>query len=151
MHGGNTGTTLDHNTSRLGSSGSRAGSRCRDNWAVETGTRLASGTTVRSGASAIAVHGAACTLGPVSADSIVECCTAASILGRHACWDSVGHGVGVSQNWFTRCSCRRRVRRGRAAGCLGHSGSCAAVLAPVCRETVSIRFAAVTILADYVR
>jgi hypothetical protein len=145
VHSRDTGSALESNGSRLGSSRCRAGTRGGDSRSLVARTALAALTTVRSGVTTVAVHAAAAALGPVTANRVAELGTTASVRGG----DTIGVAGGgwLSEDRLARCASggRTGVGDGRGSGS-GSIAVLAAVLAAVGLETVTVSGTAVSVL-----
>jgi hypothetical protein len=93
----------------------------------------------------VSVHGAASTLSPVTANSVPELGTTASVLGCLTGGPGGRRCRGLTQNWLTSASNRRRAGGGR--GSSGGDGvlAGAAILASISLGTVTIRRSAVSV------
>lgn len=100
VHSRDTGSATDDEVSWLSSGRCRAGTWGRNSRLLKTRSRLASVTAVRSGATAVSVHGAAGSLRPVSADGAAELSTAGTIGGRRTL--GVGRRVLWDSSWGTK-------------------------------------------------
>jgi hypothetical protein len=141
VHSRDTRATLDHNGTRLGGSGSRAGLRGGDSRSVDTGTGLATLTAVSSGVTTVAVHGAARPLSPVTADGVTESGTAASVRGLLASRlsGSSDDGGRLAEDGLAGGSGGRRTRDSSGGSSGSGGGSIlAAVLAAISNEAVTI-------------
>jgi hypothetical protein len=148
VHDRNTGATLELNATGVSGAGSRAGSRSRDAGSVEAWAVLATLTAVRGGVTTVAVHGAAASLGPVTADGVAELGSAAAIRGGNASGLGSGGSRGLTKNWFAGGGGGRRAAADRSGvGLVGLTGSSslASVLASVGREAVAVGSTAVSV------
>jgi hypothetical protein len=141
VHSRDTRAALDLNGTRLGGSGSRASLGGGNSRSVDTRTRLATLTAVSSGVTTVAVHGAARSLSPVTADGVTESGTAASVSGLLASGLSRGSvdGGWLAENRLSGCGGGRRTRDSSGGSSGSGSGSIpAAVLAAISNEAVTI-------------
>ena len=148
MHSRDAGAALELNATGLSGARSRAGSRSRDAGSAKAGTVLATLTAVRGGVTTVAVHGAAASLGPVTADSVTELGTAAAISSGDTGGLGSGSSRGLTKNWLAGGGGRGRTAADRSrvvlAGLSG-SGALASVLTSVGREAVTVGGTAVSV------
>jgi hypothetical protein len=103
---------------------------------------------MRSGVSAISVHGAARSLGPRAADGVTKSGTAASIGGLNASGlDGSNIDTGrLAEDGLASCGGGRRTGGGSGGGSsLGRSGVLAAILAAIGDEAVAVSRTAVSV------
>ena len=150
VHSRHTGATLKRDATRLGGARSRAGSRSRNAGGVDARTVLATLTAVSGGVTTVAVHGAAATLGPVTADSVSKLGTTAAVSSGDAGGLRGSSSRGLTKNWLARSSRRRRTARDRgrvalSGLALGRSCVLASVLASVGGKAVAVSGTAVAV------
>jgi hypothetical protein len=98
VHGRHTRAALDLDGTRSGRSRRGAGSRSSLTRSFGTRTVLASLTTVRGSVTAVSVHGAARTLSPVTANSVIELGSTATIDSGDTSWFVGGRSRGLTKN-----------------------------------------------------